>query len=226
MWYLYTPHPHINHPAQPNTHTARRALREHSNGQAPTTGTNQNNITGTPKTQPRPQHYLQETGKTFGTERNAVRTYVGMHTATATHQQPAPAAHPPGENEDTHPHTHRGRGVAILFARDLEAAVTDPPTIIRDPAGHYLAVQCTIYGQDTMFIGAYADKKSDARQEPYYSRLYAALPPVSHPPITVYLSTQITPRAGPSTAAAALPLNRTTPEGVCVPAHPRRILPS
>jgi hypothetical protein len=62
------------------------------------------------------------------------------HTTPAPHQQPAPVAHSSGENEDTHPDTHRERGVAILFARDLEAAVTDPPTIIRDPAGRYLTV--------------------------------------------------------------------------------------
>jgi len=98
-------------------------------------------------------------------------------TTPAPHQQPAPVAQPPGENEDTHPHTHKGRGVAILFARELEAAATDPPTIIRDPAGRYLAVSCKIHGRDTMFIGAHADNKSDARQEAYYSRLYDALPP-------------------------------------------------
>ncbi len=93
-------------------------------------------------------------------------------------------AHPPGENEDTHPHTNKGRGVAILFARDLEAAVTDPPTVIRDPAGRYLAVRSKIHGRDMMLIGAHADNKNDARQEAYYSRLYAALP--SYNPSTDY----------------------------------------
>ena len=99
------------------------------------------------------------------------------HTTPAPHQEPAPVAHPTGKNKDTHPHTHKRRGVAILFATDLEAAVTDPPTVIRDPASRYLAVRCNIHGQDTMFIGAHADNKNDARQEAYYSRLYATLSP-------------------------------------------------
>jgi hypothetical protein len=49
MWYLYTPHPHTNPPAQPSKHRARRTYREHSNSQDPTTGTNRNNITTLPR---------------------------------------------------------------------------------------------------------------------------------------------------------------------------------
>jgi hypothetical protein len=84
-------------------------------------------------------------------------------TTPAPPQQPAPVALNPGQNEDTHPQIHKGRGVAIFFNRDLEAAVMDPPNIIRDPAGRCIIVQCKIHGQDTMFIAAHAENKSDVR---------------------------------------------------------------
>ena len=103
-------------------------------------------------------------------------------------------------------------GVAILFARDFEAAVTDPQTVIRDPAGRYLAVRCNIHGRDTMFRGAHAANKTDARQGAYYLQLCAVLL-TPYNPSTDYrlLSTQIMPWTGPSTAAVTLPLNKTTP---------------
>ena len=87
--------------------------------------------------------------------------------------------HLQGKNEDTnHPYTHKERGVDILFARDLEDAVTDPRTH-KGPsrADRYLLAKCKIHGRDTVFIGAHADNKSDSRQEACYSRLIAALPP-------------------------------------------------
>ena len=134
-----------------------------------------------------------------------VKTHHTGTTSTTRTRGPSPRR----TRRHSPPHP-QGKGCRDSIARDLEAAVTDPTTVIRDPAGRYLAVRCKIHSRDTMFIGAHADNKNNARQEAYYSHLYAALPPYN--PSTNYHLFIDANNASDWTLdrRGTLPLNRTT----------------